>query len=48
MSPDSRWLYVVMASQSGGLYQVDTTTAASIAIPEYAYVSGVLRVEPAG
>jgi hypothetical protein len=48
LSPDGRWLYVVLASTAGGLYQVDTTTGAAIRIPEYAYVSGVLRVDAAG
>jgi hypothetical protein len=47
MSADGHWLYVVLASQSGGLYQVDTTTGAAIALPGYASVSGVLRVEAA-
>jgi len=44
LSADGRWLYVVSAAPSGGLYQVDTTTGAVVSIPQYSDVSGVLRV----
>ena len=46
LSPDGHVLYVVSAAQSGGLYQVDTTTAAVVSIPGYDDVSAVLRAAP--
>ena len=47
ITPDGRWLYAVSASQSGGLYQVDTGGGAVARVPQYADATAVLRVQPA-
>jgi hypothetical protein len=48
LSPDGRFLYASVASQSGGLFQVDATTGAVVALPEYGDAQAVLRVTAAG